>query len=148
MRFLSFPAICLTVRDLYCRPTRFRARYRITRMPSRLVAFLLSFVLLCLGLNAHASPSAQALAMPVGTHASVADSAPSPLEDSRVADEHHFGGLPSPADLTEHAVLPPALGLSRAHLSMSLSRRTGMADVGSAFIDALLRPPSGRPFLR
>ena len=69
-----------------------------------------------------------------------------PLGDrSGTVEDHHLDDLPSAADLAEHAVLPVWLRVSGTHLSLSLFRGAGMADVGSPRVDGLLRPPRVAP---
>ncbi|MCM5682947.1 hypothetical protein M8A51_25780 [Schlegelella sp. S2-27] len=109
-------------------------------MPARFVAFLLSCALLWSGLNAQESFDASLFSGRDDVQTSMSDS-PAFDDRSGIIEDRSLDGLPSSADLVEHAVWPAAPDLSGTGLTMSLSQRTGMADVRSPLVDGLLRPP-------
>ncbi|MCM5682359.1 hypothetical protein M8A51_22760 [Schlegelella sp. S2-27] len=109
-------------------------------MPARLVALLLSCVLLWSGLSTHESFDASLSAvqqdsqMAAPGHPS-SDDVPGSVEGLPV------DGLAACADLVEHAVLLAMPDPPGTTLTMLLSRHAGMTDVRSPLVDGLLRPP-------
>ena len=111
-------------------------------MPARLVALLLSCVLLWSGLSTHESFDASLCA--VQENAQLAAPGHPLLDDLAGSTEDlHVDGLASSADLVEHAVLLTMPNPPGTTLTMLLSRHAGMTDVRSPLVDGLLRPPCG-----
>jgi hypothetical protein len=109
-------------------------------MPARLVALLLSCVLLWSGLSTHDAFDASLSAVQEG--AQMAAPGHPPLGDlPGSAEDLHVDGLASSADLVEHAVLQAMPAPPGTTLTMLLSRHAGMTDVRSPRVDGLLRPP-------
>ncbi|HWP20362.1 MAG TPA: hypothetical protein VNO84_14625 [Burkholderiaceae bacterium] len=109
-------------------------------MPLRLVAFLLSCVLLWSGLTTHESYDA-ALSGLQGSTQTLAAGNPWSDDQLGTVEDHHLDDLPSIADLVEHAVRPGVPDLCGTGLTMSRSPRMGMADRKPPLVDGLLRPP-------
>ena len=115
-------------------------------MPLRLVAFVLSLLLLSAGWLPHA------LAQPISEPVSVSVSGACPADEALVAEAS--GALPdapldgsvSLSDAVESAVLPSLHGFRPCGFSMPRANGAGMADLRSTRADGLLRPPCRHVF--
>ena len=116
----------------------------INRVPSRVVAFFLAFVLFWSGLSTFEAPSALAQHSPEQQHALAHAGGPSDLDDGSVED-HHLDDLPSQAQSDPPAETPgllPALLRPTSLFQATAQLHTFVsAAAGAPFLAGPLCPP-------